>query len=212
MTFDGEYFQQIFGLFYGNKCGTHLYKYIHGNAGKWIKSEVQNWPQTNLADSIQTVYWWWLGDRKEVFHWIQKFNELRKNVQIDKYNWGTALDYTDLFIYKSNSFYLDGKLSISSHQKVRLISLWTSLFISFHQQYTIKNIVWGKALCALQYGGENFQKTQISIVSKFAQSIMSLRNMSTPNYSNTSHIRKGINYSIQNFLFLMFVNHLLVRK
>ena len=41
---------------------------------------------------------------------------------------------------------------------------------------------------------------------------MGLRNISTPNYSNTSHIRKGINYSIQNFLFLMFVNHLLVRK
>ena len=36
--------------------------------------------------------------------------------------------------------------------------------------------------------------------------------MYTPNYSNTSHIRKGINYSIQNFLFLIFVNHLLVRK
>ena len=120
----------------------------------------------------------------------------------------------DLFIYKSNSIYLDGKLSISIHQNERLISLWTSLFVSFHQQYTIKNIaiVWGEALCVLQYGGENFQKTQISIVSKFAQSIMSLRNMSTLNYSNTSHIRKGINYSIQNFLFLMFVNHLLVRK
>ena len=41
---------------------------------------------------------------------------------------------------------------------------------------------------------------------------MGLRNISTPNYFNTSHIRKGINYSIQNFLFLMFVNHLLVRK
>ena len=98
--------------------------------------------------------------------------------------------------------------------KKRLLSLCTSLFVSFHQQYTIKNIaiVWGEALCELQYGGENFQKTQISIVSKFAQSIMSLRNMSTPNYSNTSHIRKGINYSIQNFLFLLFVNHLLFRK
>ena len=79
----------------------------------------------------------------------------------------------------------------------------------YHQEYCLGRI---EALCALQYGGENFQKTQISIVSKFAQSIMSLRNMFTPNYSNTSHIRKGINYSIQNFLFLMFVNHLLFRK
>jgi len=119
----------------------------------------------------------------------------------------------DLFIYKSNSFYLDGKLSISIHQKEISKFLYIPFrFVSFHQQHTIKNIVLGRALCALQFGGENFQKTQISIVSKFAQSIMSLRNMSTPNYSNTSHIRKGINYSIQNFLFLMFVNHLLFWK
>ena len=55
------------------------------------------------------------GVRKDVIYWIQRFNELRKTVQIDKYNWGNALDYMDLFIYKSNSFYLDGKLSISIH-------------------------------------------------------------------------------------------------
>ena len=127
-----------------------------------LKSEVQNWPQTNLADSIQTVYWWWLGDRKEVFHWIQKFNELRKTVQIDKYNWGTALDYMDLFIYKSNSFYLDGKLSISIHQKEISKFLYIPFrFVSFHQQHTIKNIVLGRALCALQFGWENFQKSDL---------------------------------------------------
>ena len=44
------------------------------------------------------------GDRKDVIYWIQKFNELRKTVQIDKYNLGNALDYMDLFIYKGNSF------------------------------------------------------------------------------------------------------------
>ena len=49
--------------------------------------------------------------------WIQKFNELRKTVQIDKSNWGNALDYMHLFIYKSNSLYIDGKLLIYIHQK-----------------------------------------------------------------------------------------------
>ena len=57
------------------------------------------------------------GVREDVIYWIEKFNELRKTVQIDKYNWGNALDYMDLFIYKSSSFYSDGKLSISIHQK-----------------------------------------------------------------------------------------------
>jgi len=38
------------------------------------------------------------GNREDVIYWIEKFNELRKTVQIDKYNWGNALDYMDLFI------------------------------------------------------------------------------------------------------------------
>ena len=48
----------------------------------------------------------------------------------------------DLVIYKSGSFYLDGKLSISIHQK-RQISLRTSLFV-LSIRHTIKNFVWGK--------------------------------------------------------------------
>ena len=57
------------------------------------------------------------GVREDVVYWIEKFNELRKTVQIDKYNWGNALEYMDLFTYKSDPFYLDDKLSISIHQK-----------------------------------------------------------------------------------------------
>ena len=40
------------------------------------------------------------GDQKDVIYWIEKFNELRKTVKIDKYNWGNALDYMDLFIWQ----------------------------------------------------------------------------------------------------------------
>ena len=57
------------------------------------------------------------GVREDIIYWIEKFNELRKTVQIDKCNWGNALDYMDLFICKSDPFYLDGKLLISIHQK-----------------------------------------------------------------------------------------------
>ena len=104
------------------------------------------------------------GDRKDVIYWIQRFNELRKTVQIGKYNWGTALDYTDLFVYKSNSFYLDGKLSISIHQKETNKFLYIP-FRSFHQKHTIKNIVWGKLKHYVRYNteGKKIQKTQMSI-------------------------------------------------
>ena len=164
MTFDGEYFQQIFGLCTGTNVApiyTNIYMAMLENE---LKSEVQNWPQTNLADSIQTVYWWWLGDRKEVFHWIQKFNELRKTVQMGKLlliTWTFSYTKATPFIWMANfqSLFI----------KKRLISVCTSLFVSFHQQHTIKNIVLRRALCALQFGGENFQKSQISIFAKLAQ-------------------------------------------
>ena len=57
------------------------------------------------------------GNREDVIYWIEKYNELRKTVQIDKYNWGNALDYMDLFIYKGDAFHTDGKLFVSIHQK-----------------------------------------------------------------------------------------------
>ena len=48
---------------------------------------------------------------------MKKFYELRKTIKIDKHNWGNALEYMGLFIYKSNTFYADGKLSVSIPQK-----------------------------------------------------------------------------------------------
>ena len=57
------------------------------------------------------------GNREDVIYWIEKFNELCKTVQIEKYNWGNALDYMDLFIHKGHAFYTDGKLFVSIHQK-----------------------------------------------------------------------------------------------
>ena len=50
MTFDGEYFQQIFGLIMGTNVAPILTNiHIYGYAGKRVKSEVQNWPQTSLS-------------------------------------------------------------------------------------------------------------------------------------------------------------------
>ena len=99
------------------------------------------------------------GDRKDVIYWIEKFNELRKTVQIDKFNWGNALDYMDLFIYKGDSFYSDGKLSISIHQKETNKFMYIP-FRSFHQKHTIKNYVWGELKRYVRYNTEekNFAK------------------------------------------------------
>ena len=44
------------------------------------------------------------GLRKDLIYWIKKFNELRKTIKIDKFNWGNAVKYMDLFIFKGDSF------------------------------------------------------------------------------------------------------------
>ena len=69
---------------------------------------------------------------KDVKYWIEQFNGLRKTVQIDKYNWGNALDYVDLFIYKGSEFYEDGKFSVSIHQKDTKKFMYIP-YRSFHQ-------------------------------------------------------------------------------
>ena len=60
-----------------------------------------------------------LGLRNDVIYWIEKFNELRESIKIDIYNWGNALDYMDLFIYKVYELYVDGKLSVSIYSSKR---------------------------------------------------------------------------------------------
>ena len=145
------------------------------------------------------------GVREDVIYWIQKFNELRKSVQIDKYNWGNVFEYMDLVIYKSGYFYLHGKLSISIHQKETNKFMYIP-FRTFHQRHASKNFVWGELKRYVHFNTEEKFSKNSKHDSFYVYVIEDLGNMSSPNYSNTSHFRKGINYSIQNYLFLMFVN------
>jgi len=99
----------------------------------------------------------------------------------------------DLFIYKSNSFYLDGKLSISIHQKEISKFLYIPFrFVSFHQQHTIKNIVLGRALCALQFGGEIFKNLR----SRF---LLNLRNNGIKKYIHAK-LFQHVTYSLRDKL------------
>ena len=65
----------------------------------------------------------------------------------------------DLFIYKGESFYSDGKLSISIHQKETNKFMYIP-YRSFHQNHTIKNYVWGELRRYVRYNTEekNFKK------------------------------------------------------
>jgi len=116
------------------------------------------------------------GVREDVIYWIEKFNELRKTVQIDKYNRGNALNYMDLFIYKGNEFYEDGKFSVSIHQKDTNKFMYIP-YRSFHQKHSIKNYVWGELMRYVRYNTEekNFKKLK-------AQFFLRLRNRGFKKY------------------------------
>ena len=85
-------------------------------------------------------------------------------------------------------------------------------FRSFHQRHTIKNFVWGELKRYVRYNTEEKNYKKLRRASFYVCVTVGSRNMSSPSYLDTSHIRKGINFSIQNSLFLMSVNHLLFRK
>ena len=104
----------------------------------------------------------------------------------------------DLFIYKSDSFYLDGKLSISIHQKETNKFMYIP-FRSFHQRHTIKNFVWGELKRYVRYNTEekNFKKLRTRF-------FLCLRNCGFKKYV-LSKLFRHVTYS-------QTVNHLLFRK
>ena len=68
------------------------------------------------------------GVREDVIYWIQNSMNCKKNVQIDKYNWGNSLDYIDLYIYdilsktmigaSDQKFEFDWQHMFSSHRTI----------------------------------------------------------------------------------------------
>ena len=163
MVFDGEYFQQIFGLIMGTNVApilTNIYMAMLENElkAKCCSDPKLIWPVL-FKRFIDDGFGITKGLRKDVIYWIEKFNELRKTVQIDKYNWGNALDYMDLFIYKGNDFYEDGKFSVSIHQKETNKFMYIP-YRSYHQRHSIKNYIWGELTRYVRYNTEekNFKK------------------------------------------------------
>ena len=163
MVFDGEYFQQIFGLIMGTNVApilTNIYMAMLENELKikCCSDPKFIWPVL-FKRFIDDGFGITKGLREDVRYWIEKFNGLRKTVQIDKYNWGNALDYMDLFIYKGSEFYEDGKFSVSIHQKDTNKFMYIP-YRSFHQKHSIKNYVWGELMRYVRYNTEekNFKK------------------------------------------------------
>ena len=83
------------------------------------------------------------SNKKEFLRWVNEFNCLRKNINIDKWQFGNNVAFMDLHIFKGEKFYNEGKLSIKVYQKPENKYIYIP-YKSAHPRHTIKNYVIGE--------------------------------------------------------------------
>ena len=72
-----------------------------------------------------------------------KFNLLRETITIDKFKNGNEIDFKDLYIFKGDRFFVDGKFDISGFQKAENMYMYIPAK-SGHQTHTINNFITGE--------------------------------------------------------------------
>ena len=68
---------------------------------------------------------------------------LRETITIDKFKYGNDVHFMDLFIFKGERFYVDGKLDVSVFQKEENKYMYIPAK-SGHAKHTIKNFIRGE--------------------------------------------------------------------
>ena len=58
------------------------------------------------------------SNKKEILLWVNEFNCLRKNIFIDKWQFGNNVAFMDLHIFKGENCYNERKLIIKVSQKL----------------------------------------------------------------------------------------------
>jgi len=149
MSFDGEYFQQIFGVIMGTNVAPILANIYMAKLENLLKEKSKTnkkiiWPilfKRFIDDGFGITE----ANKDEFEHWIHEFNLLRETITIDKFKYGNDVDFMDLFIFKGERFYVDGKLDVSVFQKAENKYMYisqrkvgiknTPFIISFSENY-----------------------------------------------------------------------------
>ena len=108
MTFDKEYFQQIFGIIMGTNLAPILANLYLAMLQEELKKKCVNdrklkWPKLFLR-FIDDGFGIMEGSKKDVEYWIKQFNGLRKTIKIDKWSFGNSVEYMDIYT-KEKSFF-----------------------------------------------------------------------------------------------------------
>ena len=147
MTFDKEYFQQIFGILMGtnlapilaNLCLAMLQEKLKK---KCIQDKKLKWPiifQRFIDDGFGIME----RNKEDVKYWINQFNSLRKTITINTWSFGNHVEFMDLYIYKGDKFYTSGILDFKIYQKEINRYMYIP-YKSGHVSHIIKNYARGK--------------------------------------------------------------------
>ena len=168
MSFDGEYFQQIFGVIMGTNVAPILANIYMAKLENLLKEKSKTnkkiiWPilfKRFIDDGFGITE----ANKDEFEHWIHEFNLLRETITIDKFKYGNDVDFMDLFIFKGERFYVDGKLDVSIFQKEENKYMYIPAE-SGHVKHTIKNFISGELKRYVRYN--TIKKNFLKIRNKF---------------------------------------------
>ena len=112
MIFDGEYFQQIFGVIMGTNVAPILANIYMANLERLLKEKCKTdinlkWP-TLFKRFIDDGFGIMEGNISDFEYWVSEFNLLRETIKIDKFQFGNRVEFMDLLIYKGNDFFTAG--------------------------------------------------------------------------------------------------------
>ena len=147
MTFDGEYFQQIFGVIMGTNVAPILANIYMATLENLLKekSKINKkiiWPLL-FKRFIDDGFGITKANKNEFELWVDEFNLLRESITIDKFKYGNQVDFMDLFVFKGESFLDNGKFDVSVFQKEENKYMYIPA-TSGHQKHTINNFIIGE--------------------------------------------------------------------
>ena len=165
MSFDGEYFQQFFGVIMGTNVAPILANIYMAKLEMLLKEKCKTgiklkWP-TLFKRFIDDGFGIMNGNKSDFEYWVSEFNLLRETITIDKFKFGNSVEFMDLYIYKGDEFFVTGKLDISVFQKEENKYMYIPCK-SGHQKHTIRNFILGELhryvrCCTQEF---NFSKTK----------------------------------------------------
>jgi hypothetical protein len=147
MTFDGEYFQQIFGVIMGTNVAPILANIYMATLENLLKEK----SKINKKIIWHLLFKRFIDDgfgitkanKNEFELWVDEFNLLRESITIDKFKYGNQVDFMDLFVFKGESFLDNGKFDVSVFQKEENKYMYIPA-TSGHQKHTINNFIIGE--------------------------------------------------------------------